>query len=61
MLNDNPHAKDHKMVCKLGLNPITITRYLSNYIGMRWLHNRYVKHKLSNDQKAKRVELSKII
>lgn len=61
MLKDNPHATAQKMAHKLGVDPSTITRHLNNNIGMRWLHLRYVLHKLSSDQKAKCVEYSKVI
>ena len=61
MLKDNSHATAHKMAHKFSVDPSTVARHLNNSIGMRWLHLRYIPHKLSSDQKAKRVELSKII
>ena len=42
ILKDNPHATAHKMARKLGVDPSTIARHLNNYIGMKWLHLRYV-------------------
>jgi histone-lysine N-methyltransferase SETMAR len=54
----DPHLSARKIAKKLEVAPSTVCRYLKNVLQLKCRHMRWIPHRLSEPQKAKRAELA---
>ena len=59
MLDEEPYLSQKKIANRLGIHPATAKRVLREELGLVRVTFRWIPYKLNDDQKLKRVELSK--
>jgi IS30 family transposase len=58
-IEKDPHASARQIARVLGVSPGSVRNRLTNNLGMRCCHLRWVPHTLTSEQKRKRAEMAK--
>jgi hypothetical protein len=58
MLEDDPFSSKKAIARELSIHPSTVKRKLTENLGMRKVSFKWIPHKLTDLQKAARVEMS---